>query len=146
MPTIIKQTVDEQGNVLREEVLEERSPYMSLAAAGRYHGVSPWTIQDWTRKGLLKKYVIKGTHIVRVRRDEIEALFEPVPFEPESTQAPDPEPQPVQDQEPEGPLGPYPHGRSVTAKGRKTTYEPSRARQVTAPEPRWPEDESNIGS
>lgn len=67
------------GETLREEVVEEKSPWMRVEEAARYHDVTVWTIHEWCRKGLLTKYRVKGVQNVRLKRDEVEGLFEPVP-------------------------------------------------------------------
>lgn len=74
---IIREVVDEQGNVLREEVVEEKSKYMKISAAAAYFDVTPHTIHDWAKKGKIRKYRIEGFQNVRVLREEIENLFKP---------------------------------------------------------------------
>lgn len=74
---IIKQIVDEEGNVLREEVEQEKSPWMKISDAAKYHDVSVHTIHEWAREGLLTKYRAPGFQNVRFRRVDVENLFKP---------------------------------------------------------------------
>lgn len=74
---IIKEIVDEQGNVLREEIVQEKSKYMKIEEAAAYHGVTKHTVHEWARAGKIKKYRVKGFNNVRLLREEVENLFQP---------------------------------------------------------------------
>ena len=75
---IIERTIDTEGNVISEEVIEEKSPYMRITDAAKYHDVSVWTIHEWCRQGLLTKHRAGGSvHNVRLLRAEVEGLFKP---------------------------------------------------------------------
>jgi len=80
---IIERTVDEAGNVLREEVVEEQSPWMTIQEAAKFLRVSDHTVHEYhrTRKPdgerMLKKYRVANFQTVRVKRADVEALVQP---------------------------------------------------------------------
>lgn len=74
---LIERTVDIDGNVLREEVIEEKSPWMTIREAANYLRVTDHTIHDYCRQGKLTKKRILDFHSVRVPRAEVEAMVMP---------------------------------------------------------------------
>lgn len=77
--SIIKVYVDKDtGEEIKEEVVQADSPWMRITEAAAYHGVTVWTIHEWVRRGILTKYRIDGLHNVRVKREDVENLFQPV--------------------------------------------------------------------
>jgi excisionase family DNA binding protein len=89
---IIERTVDAQGNLLAEEVIEEQSPWMTIQEAAKYLRVSDHTIHEYHRtrrpdgRRVLEKHRIGGFQTIRVRRADVEALVKPVGDEVTSTE------------------------------------------------------------
>lgn len=81
---LIKQVVDEQGNVLREEVIEEQSPWMTIQEAAQFLRKTDHTIHEYHRtfkpdgKRVLQKYRIGDFQTILVKRADVEALVQPV--------------------------------------------------------------------
>lgn len=74
---LIERTVDEQGNVLREETIREQSPLMTVREAAEFLRVTNHTVYEYLRDGRLRRYRVGGYKNTRLKRAEVEALVTP---------------------------------------------------------------------
>ena len=58
------------------EVAKRLGPYMSVNAVAEYIDVDPRTVRQMIADGRLKAYRL-GRRVIRLRRAEVEAAFEP---------------------------------------------------------------------
>lgn len=76
---IIRETVDDAGNVIASEVVKEKSPWMKISEAADFLGVTEHTIHEYAKARKLTKYRVAGFSNIRVRREDVENLIQPVP-------------------------------------------------------------------
>jgi excisionase family DNA binding protein len=53
--------------------------WLSQAEAAEYLGVTDRTIRNYIARGQLAGHRVRGSRLIRIRRDDLEALLRPIP-------------------------------------------------------------------